>query len=284
MADELHFRLQRGQQKNGKIHISNIPFTADETKIRELYSDVGRIERLAVNYDKYGKSRGTAEIIFTRYEDAVRATEKFNRIPLFGRHLVTKMIGEIPHTKINRQLVNTIDARYKETTTQQNTQRSETETPTTYATPSQTPEMGMSKLRRAELKSIDKMVDRMKKINEEKKKLDDAHLERIEKLTLDTPREELDDSLFYKRPDLSKGSHHWTNSPILYWETPENLKEMAEWPGIRYVPPQVTPPNHIRNSPLNSEDNEFSSSNTTSTPEPSLFSTPRSTYKPLLRL
>ena len=61
-----------------KILISNLEFGVTVEDIKELFSEFGRILRSVVNYDKSGRSLGTAEVTFGRRVEAIRALQHYN--------------------------------------------------------------------------------------------------------------------------------------------------------------------------------------------------------------
>ena len=61
-----------------KILISNLEFGVTVEDIKELFSEFGRILRGVVNYDKSGRSLGTAEVTFGRRVEAIRALQHYN--------------------------------------------------------------------------------------------------------------------------------------------------------------------------------------------------------------
>ena len=49
----------------------------------------------------------------------------------------------------------------------------------------------------------------------------------------------IDYSWFYRRPKMDTCTHEYATSPVLFWETPENQREVLEWPGIKYEKPSI---------------------------------------------
>ncbi|KAG0519594.1 hypothetical protein BDA96_08G000300 [Sorghum bicolor] len=47
--------------------------------IKELFSDVGHIKRYSINCDRSRRSKGTAEVIFSRRSDALAAVKRYNK-------------------------------------------------------------------------------------------------------------------------------------------------------------------------------------------------------------
>ncbi|OMH78782.1 THO complex subunit 4B [Zancudomyces culisetae] len=68
-----------------KILVDNLDYKVTEGDLRELFGKVGPVRRATLNYDSRGRSRGKGEVIFSRSGDALKAMEKYNRVPLDGR-------------------------------------------------------------------------------------------------------------------------------------------------------------------------------------------------------
>ncbi|KII66292.1 Aly/REF export factor 2 [Thelohanellus kitauei] len=76
-----------------KILISNLSFQVNDSDIYELFREVGNINKSMVNYDRSGRSRGTAEVIYYRREDAAAAVRRYQNVPLDGRPLKIEYIS-----------------------------------------------------------------------------------------------------------------------------------------------------------------------------------------------
>uniref|UniRef100_A0ACD5XU25 Uncharacterized protein n=1 Tax=Avena sativa TaxID=4498 RepID=A0ACD5XU25_AVESA len=79
--------------ESGKLYISNLDYNVSNEDIKELFSEVGDVERYSINYDKSGRSKGTAEVVFARRSDALAALKRYNNVQLDGKPMKIEFIG-----------------------------------------------------------------------------------------------------------------------------------------------------------------------------------------------
>uniref|UniRef100_A0A0E0MIJ5 RRM domain-containing protein n=1 Tax=Oryza punctata TaxID=4537 RepID=A0A0E0MIJ5_ORYPU len=76
-----------------KLYISNLDYAVSNEDIKELFSEVGHVKRYSINYDKSGRSKGTAEVVFSRKSDALAAVKRYNNVQLDGKPMKLELIG-----------------------------------------------------------------------------------------------------------------------------------------------------------------------------------------------
>lgn len=56
---------------------------------------VGPLKKVSLAYDKNGRSKGSAEVIFVRKNDATRAVNKYKGVALDGRKIMIEVVANL---------------------------------------------------------------------------------------------------------------------------------------------------------------------------------------------
>ncbi|KAF3535918.1 hypothetical protein F2Q69_00019277 [Brassica cretica] len=86
-------RSSAGIETGTKLYISNLDYGVMNDDIKELFSEVGELKRYTVHFDRSGRSKGTAEVVYSRRGDAIAAVKKYNEVQLDGKPMKIEIVG-----------------------------------------------------------------------------------------------------------------------------------------------------------------------------------------------
>lgn len=76
-----------------KLYLSNLDYRVSNEDIKELFSEVGDLKSCAIHYYRSGRSKGTAEVVYSRQRHAVAAMKQYNNVQLDGKRMKIELIG-----------------------------------------------------------------------------------------------------------------------------------------------------------------------------------------------
>ena len=78
---------------SARLAISNLDPRVTNQDIKELFGEVGPLLKHSLNFDARGRSKGSAEVVFRRAQDAQAAMRKYDGVKLDGKPMRIEEVG-----------------------------------------------------------------------------------------------------------------------------------------------------------------------------------------------
>merc|ERR1712038_543209 len=66
--------------------------------LKEIFAKSGKVNKISLNYDENGKSRGTAVVTFSDRAAALKAVDEYDRAQVDGRTMFLKVLAKVAHS------------------------------------------------------------------------------------------------------------------------------------------------------------------------------------------
>ncbi|RKP07406.1 hypothetical protein THASP1DRAFT_30770 [Thamnocephalis sphaerospora] len=88
------------------LTVTNLFYEVSENDLKELFSQVGALEKVHLRFDRAGRSTGVAEVVYAEANGARRAMERYNNVTLDGQPMrisygISKKRSDAPSTTVS---------------------------------------------------------------------------------------------------------------------------------------------------------------------------------------
>jgi THO complex subunit 4 len=91
------WKNEKGNKVSSKILVSNLPYDVTEDMIKDYFNEtVGDVSSVEIHYGPDGRSRGKADVLFSKEESASIAFAKLDKLPIDNRPIQIEIIGAKP--------------------------------------------------------------------------------------------------------------------------------------------------------------------------------------------
>merc|ERR1712141_331446 len=66
--------------------------------LKEIFAKSGKVNKISLNFDENGKSRGTAVVTFKDRAAALKAVDEYDRAQVDGRTMFLKVLAKVAHS------------------------------------------------------------------------------------------------------------------------------------------------------------------------------------------
>lgn len=107
----------RSDPPESAIRINNLHYEVSEKDLKELFESIGPVHTAVIDYDRAGRSNGSATVHFLQRNDAYRARERFQNVPLDGKAMQIEIMRAHPQRdrRMSMELDNELDHYMMET-------------------------------------------------------------------------------------------------------------------------------------------------------------------------